>query len=541
MHAIEQANGQLGAALARLLPRILTQASRDPNSATAGSFDRDWWHYRIRDFPSAILQQAAWTVLLAAELPEFAAEREALTRLAADGARFWNARAIRFGAFEEYYPWERGYPVAAFSARAILKLVEAGAVPAADVRAGMAVAAEQLLRRFEPEAANQQVAGLAALALIRKFFPEFVPAAELAGQAARTLALQHAEGWYMEYGGPDLAYLSVTLDALWDLADVTGESRYRESAGRALRFLQLQVAALGASAGMVNARNTDYILPYGIARFLRDGNREEQGAAASLFTTLYGRLDAADHFLHAIDDRYLCHYVGHSLVRAWSLVRQLAAEALPAPAAPTPGERLLAGAGQVVRLGGADEISALLALQKGGVCCARLGDKRCADFGWIVRRGAAQFVTHWWGGDWAWRQAADGSWIVTGHLVPHSETISSPVKHLALRAASLLLGDKMAPWLKSVLIFKKRQSPLGFERQIAFADRRLIVRDAIHGLRPDMVVLPAPRASKRHVSSADSFHREDLGLARGVGVERAARREGTAFRAETIYSFDGSP
>jgi hypothetical protein len=538
MNDILQTNDLLGAAVTRLLPRILTQASRDPNSATAGSFDRDWWHYRIRDFSSAILQQAAWTVLLAAELPAFAADREALTRLAAAGARFWNARALRFGAFEEYYPWERGYPVAAFSARAIMKLVEAGAVPAADVRAGMAVAAEQLLLRFEPEAANQQVAGLAALALIRKFFPELVPAAELAGQAERTLELQHAEGWYMEYGGPDLAYLSVTLDALWDLADVTGESRYRESAARALRFLHVQVAALGASAGMGNARNTDYVLPYGIARFLRDGSGEEQRAAAFLFTTLYGPLVAPDHFLHAVDDRYLCHYIGHSLVRAWILVRQLAAAALPAPATPPPGERLFAGAGQVVRLGGADELSAVLALQKGGVLSARLGAKRCADFGWIVRRGGTQFVTHWWGGDWAWRQAADGSWVVTGHLVPHSETISSPLKHLALRAASFLLGDKMAPWLKSVLIFKKRQSPLGFERQILCSGRRLVVRDEIRGLRPGMELLPAPRASKRHVSSADSFHREDLGLTRGVTVERTARREGAAFRAETSYAFD---
>jgi hypothetical protein len=53
-----------------------------------------------------------------------------------------------------------------------------------------------------------------------------------------------------------------------------------------------------------------------------------------------------------------------------------------------------------------------------------------------------------------------------------------------------------------------------------------------------MEILPAPRASKRHVSSADSFHREDLALARGVKVERDARREGAAFRAETIYSFE---
>lgn len=538
MNEIAPTNEQLGRALARLLPRILTQVSRDPNSATYGSFDRDWWHYRIRDFSSAILQQGAWTIWLAADLPALAGERAALTRLAAAGARFWNTRAIRFGAFEEYYPWERGYPAAAFSTRAVLKLVEAGVVKADDVRAGVAVAAEQLLRRFEAEAANQQVAGLAALALIRKIFPELVPAAELAAQAARTLALQHEEGWFMEYGGPDLAYLSVTLDALWDLADATGESRYREAAARALRFLHVQVGALGASAGMCNARNTDYILPYGITRFLRDGNREEQGLAAFLLATLYGSLDEPEHFLHAIDDRYLCHYTTHSLLRAWQLVRQLDVATLPAPAAPAVGEQLLNGAGQVVRVGGADDLSALLALKKGGVFSARLGEKRCADFGWVVRSSVRQWVTHWWGGDWAWQRAVDGGWVVTGHLVPHGETISTPLKHLALRAMSFLFGEKMAPWLKSVLIFKQRQSALSFTRQILIDGRRITVRDEIQGLRPSLEVLVAPRASKRHVSSADSFHREDLNLTHGVKVERAARREGDVFRAETNYYFE---
>lgn len=537
MNEIRQTNERLGATIAQLMPRILTQASRDPNSATFGACDRDWWHYRIRDFPSAILQQAAWTIWLAAELPMFAAEREALTRWAVAGCRFWNQRAVRFGAFEEYYPWERGYPVAAFSARAVLKLLEAGVVKADDLRAGVAVAAEQLLRRFETEAANQQVAGLAALALIRKYFPELVPAGELATQIDRTLALQHAEGWFEEYGGPDLAYLSVALDALWDLADVTGEGRFRAAAGRALCFMHLQVAAIGASVGMCNARNTDYVLPYGIVRFLRDGNREEQGLAAFLFTTLYGNIDNPEHFLHAVDDRYLCHYTGHSLLRAWHFVRQLDVAALPVPVPLPEGERLLDGAGQVVRLGGTGGLSVILALRKGGVFSARLGAQRCADFGWIVRRGGAQFVTHWWGSNWTWRRAEDGSWVISGHLAPHRETLSNPWNHLALRAASFVCGEQLIPWLKSALIFKRRQSPLYFERQVTLTGRAIVVRDELRGLTPGAEVLVAPRASKRHVSSADGFQHEDLKLAQGVDVVHDARRNGDVFRAETIYTF----
>jgi len=537
MHTIAQINECLGAVLERLLPRILTQASRDPNSATYGSFDRDWWHYRIRDFSSSILQQAAWTVWLAADLPRWTGAREPLAQLAAAGCRFWNARAIRFGAFEEYYPWERGYPAAAFSTRAVLELVAAGVVAAADVRAGAVAAARQLVRRFEREAANQQVAGLAALARIRNIYPDLVTADAFEAQAQKTLALQQAEGWFAEYGGPDLAYLSVTLDALWDLFDATGDARFRAAAARVLPFLHACVAAAGASLGMLNARNTDYILPYGLVRFLRDGDAGERARAAWLFATLYGPMDQPDHFLHAVDDRYLCHYTGHSLLRAWSLVRRLDAVSLSAPPPAPADESLLPAAGYFLRPASPSEYAVALALNKGGVFTAVLRERRISDFGWVVHAGGRQCVTHWWAGDGAWQRAGQ-TFTVRGQLMPHRETISSPWKHAALRAASLALGEQLMPRLKALLIFKRRRSPYTFERQIALEPCRIVVRDALAGLPADARVEPAPRSSKRHVSSADSFHCEDLRLATGVAIERKTQRAGRTFTAETVYTFE---
>ena len=97
--------------VARLwLPRLLTQVCRDPSSPHFGCFDRDWWHYRIRDFPSVILQQGGYALHLASQPGAQAEQREGLKKLAAAACRFWNGRATRRGAFEEYYPWEQGFP-----------------------------------------------------------------------------------------------------------------------------------------------------------------------------------------------------------------------------------------------------------------------------------------------------------------------------------------------------------------------------------------------------------------------------------------------
>ena len=46
------------------ISRVLTQVDRDCDSKTYGCCDRNYWHLKIRDFPSAILQQTCLTMAL---------------------------------------------------------------------------------------------------------------------------------------------------------------------------------------------------------------------------------------------------------------------------------------------------------------------------------------------------------------------------------------------------------------------------------------------------------------------------------------------
>ena len=156
----------------RWLPRILTQVCRDPTSPLYGCADRNWWHYKIRDFSSIILQQAGYALHVAGRLPEWQQESPAFDALAAGSARFWNARAQRHYAFEEYYPWEEGYPPLAFATLAMAKLAHADVLTEEEIRPGLLRAMGQLRARFEDKAANQQVAGLAALAWADKVLPQ---------------------------------------------------------------------------------------------------------------------------------------------------------------------------------------------------------------------------------------------------------------------------------------------------------------------------------------------------------------------------------
>lgn len=523
----------------QVLPRILTQICRDPTSPYYGCCDRNWWHYKMRDFPSIILQQAAHTLLLAASQEKTPAFSSALRELASAAGRFWNLRALRYGAFEEYYPFEQGYPPLAFSTLAVSHLCTGGVLSLLDVRQGLVKAARQLLTRFEAEAANQQVAGTAALAMIKRLAPELVPQAEFATLLERTLALQTREGWFPEYDGPDLGYLSVTLDCLWDLYDVTGDNRVYGAIERAFEFLAWFVIEVPGITGMHNARNTDYIVPYGIARLsLTEGLTGRR--AAAVLARLYHSPGSSRSPLEVVDDRYWCHYIGTSVFRAAITLVDASDSCDTSDTSFPPLDRLtpkvFAESGHVWQLlADFSSPGLLVSTRKGAVLTAFWPDgERVSDFGWVVMSHRKIHVSHWWTPQWQVRLGPNDLGC-DGWLVPVREHISSPWKHIILRAVSFMLGARVIPLLKRVLIFRRASRAYAFRRRITKQKNRVVVEDIITGIRPGDEVRRAPRSSKRHVASADSFHPEDFSLLERVQKSERIEYAPPHWRAVTIY------
>lgn len=514
----------------QVLPRLLSQVARDPNSSLEGCWDRHWWHYKIRDFPSIILQQGGYALHLAAGLDLSGAPKRAfLDELARASARFWNQRACRSGAFEEYYPHEQGYPPLAFSTLAMAKLVDQGVVELEEIHPGLVIATKQLLGRFEPQAANQQLAGTAALAMIRKLDARLVSAAALERVMDRSFALQQEEGWFPEYEGPDLGYLSVSLDCLWDLHDASGDPRCLKAIDKAVSFIGWFTEEPPHQVGMHNARNTDYLVPYGLARTAMAG-AESAGLAVRILQRCFAGAAEPAHFLAAVDERYWCHYTGHSLFRAVALLEN---QTLPDTAGQPPSLPTgLPGSGHH-RLQ-SEGVSVLVSGHKGGIVTADWGHGlQASDFGWVVNPDRCEsWVTHWWSTEWRVDATAQEI-VVSGPMVPHRELVSTPLRHLLLRLASRLLGRRLIQRLKQKMIFKSGQGPLHFERRIRLEEGSLVLRDRIRGAHEDDQCHRAPRASKRHVASADSFHLQDAGLPEGVEMTEEWGRDQGALTVET--------
>lgn len=520
--------------IAGILPRVLTQLNRDLGSAHFGSFDRNWWHYKIRDFSSIILQQGGYFLEMAAGLPQFSSDSEQLRGYAAASVYFWAARANRRGAFEEYYPSEDGYPPLAFSTLAAGKIVLLRNLNNASLRTALKKAARKLQHRFEHQAANQQIAGLAALAVLKKIDTSLVDDGVFERLTVQTLELQASEGWFTEYDGPDLGYLSVSLDCLWDLYDFTGDQRFKESAGRAFGFLANLVIHNNGPIGMHNARNTDYLVPYGISRFLKDGGDEHKQLARQVMEILFAGNNLPAHFFQAIDDRYWSHYIGHSVVRA-QLILENTASPVPAEQPEYDGASFFPECGYSLSVANGHRI--MVSCMKGGLLTIRKGEHYFNDFGWIITDHHKQFVTHWWSLT-AHSAGEPDNLIINAHPVPFRENTSTPFKHLVLRFISLLSGHKIISLLKDMLIFRDADPRFTFTRRIQTTGNSLIIKDVITGLKGTEEVVRAPRFSKRHVASADSFHREDIRMIKGYVSKTETNRKELQFEAVTVVNLE---
>src|SRR3972149_2116294 len=100
------------------IPKILILQDRNPHSPTYGCFDRNFWHYKIIDFPSGMSQEFVWPLALSYETnvinnPFY--KKPAIKEWVEAGILFASRNAHTDGSCDDYFPYERAVGAAAFS------------------------------------------------------------------------------------------------------------------------------------------------------------------------------------------------------------------------------------------------------------------------------------------------------------------------------------------------------------------------------------------------------------------------------------------
>ncbi|HEY4504428.1 MAG TPA: hypothetical protein VJI73_01515 [Candidatus Paceibacterota bacterium] len=237
------------------VPRLLSQLNRSPRSGTYGCFDRNYWLLHTSFIPNVRKQEALYTLAL-------------LYSHNFDGNIYYQdaqimewIRAVviytakiqhREGSFDESFYNERSFVCTSF---VLLSLLQTFAILPETRNEKIIQKAVNFVRNdFETTAYNQTAGNILALFLAGERKIAFV-------KLGRFLSDQNSEGWWSEYGGPDFGYLSLTIDYLDQIFEITGDPRVKNSIDKARDFVYNFLHPDFTCGGEYMSRNTEYLIP----------------------------------------------------------------------------------------------------------------------------------------------------------------------------------------------------------------------------------------------------------------------------------------
>ncbi len=455
------------------IPKILTLQDRNPHSPTYGCFDRNFWLYRIIDFPSGMAQEFCWPLALAHEtdIPDNPFFRQPEIReCAAAGVRYAARSAHADGSCDDYFPFEKAGGAAAFSLLAcvatcrLLELREEAIIAFLERRADW-LASHQESGRLT----NHHALILLALHELGEWLGTDRWAGAVDRRLDQVLDWQHAEGWFPEYEGCDPGYHTLTISCLAAYHAKRPDPRVEGALRNAVELARLFIHPDGTFGGEYGSRNTLNFFPHGfelVGRWMPEA------------------LEVNDLFLEGLrrglqpcyaDDHIVGHHTWNYLL-AW---RDFVPER-GAPAAAPDTRRHLEGAGILVERRGTAQL--YVALNKGGAFkLFRDGRLVASDTQLSLRVGGRNAVGHLIDRYDCTVEADRIS--VSGTLGWAKHKLMNPLAMVISRAVMLTVGkffaDRVRRILQRLLVTGKRPAPFRFQRMLEWQGERLAVTDRL--------------------------------------------------------------
>ncbi len=464
----------------RWIPKILTLQDRNRHSPTYGCFDRNYWQYKIIDFPCGMSQEFVLPLALAwdCEIDGNAFYRADAVREWAEAGMVFAARSAHAdGSCDDYFPFEKAGGAAAFSLLACAEAYALLGLENAELLKFFELRADWMAHHHESgQLTNHQALIVLCLDRVGKLIGTTKWEVAAADRLARVLSWQNEEGWFQEYEGCDLGYHTLTISLLAQIYEVDRRPELREAIERAVRLSAEFVHPDGSFAGEYGSRNTYNFFPHGFEVFGRHFPEA---------------LNVNDRFLAGLEGgRAPCyaddHIVGH---HTWNYLLAARDFAVERPAVPErkSGRLHLKNAGIFIDRREGAELYA--ALNKGGVYKFFRDGKLVASdtqVSLLVRQGGKlrNAVAHLVADYPA--EMTEGRIAVSGEMGWAKSKDMTPLRLMALRVIMLsggrLFPDLVRKLLQRVLITGKKVAPFRFEREFEWLDGGgLRVRDRVVG------------------------------------------------------------
>jgi len=468
------------------IPKLLTLLDRNPHSPTYGCFDRNYWHYKIIDFPSGMAQEFVWPLALAYHTDVSGNgfyHQPGLRQWVEAGLVFAARSAHRDGSCDDYFPFERAGGATAFSLLAGIVSYQMLELKNTQVLEFFERRANWLAHHAESgRLSNHQALIVLALALLGRLLHTNQWDRPQALRLERILDWQSPEGWFPEYEGCDPGYQTLTIGCLAWLYQLDPTPRLREAIARAVDLAAHFVHPDGSYGGEYASRNTYNFFPHGFelaGRWyppaLQINDRVLKGLAQGL-----GPCYADDHI------------VGHHL---WSylLAWRDFVPARPPQTVPL-GGRLWLPAAQILIERRQNTVLYLALNKGGGFKFFRDRQLITTDTQWSVqvqtKQGLKNAVGHLV--DTHKVDIEADKITIRGNLGWAKQQQMTPLKLLILRGVMLTLGrffpNLIRRVLQQLLIVGKQKAPFTFMRQFHWQGDHWQVQDTLEAKSWDPVV-----------------------------------------------------
>jgi hypothetical protein len=254
------------------IPKILTLQDRNPHSPTYGCFDRNFWQYKIIDFPSGMAQEFVLALTLAYQthLPDNPFyDQPALKQWVVAGIRYAAQSMHPDGSCDDYFPFERAGGAAAFSLLACVESYLRLGLKDAQILAFFSKRADWLAHHQESgRLTNHQALIVLCLELLSRLLKTDRWDKAKSQRLEQVFDWQNEEGWFQEYEGCDPGYHTLTISCLARLHQLNADQHLKaaliqESLIKAVRLAAQFSHPDGSYGGEYTSRNTYNFFPHG--------------------------------------------------------------------------------------------------------------------------------------------------------------------------------------------------------------------------------------------------------------------------------------
>ncbi|NJO39898.1 MAG: hypothetical protein HC769_04045 [Cyanobacteria bacterium CRU_2_1] len=468
------------------IPKILTLLDRNPHSPTYGCFDRNFWHYKIIDFPSGMAQEFVLPLALAfstniSRNPFY--RKPVIKQWVEAGIRYAAKSAHADGSCDDYFPYERAAGAAAFSLLAGIESYLRLGLHDRSLLDFFSHRADWLAHHQESgQLTNHQALIVLCLELLSRLLKTDRWNKAKVQRLEQVLSWQNEEGWFQEYEGCDPGYHTLTISCLARIYKLNSDPRLQESLIRAVKLADYFVHPDGSYGGEYTSRNTYNFFPHGfelVGRWMPDA------------------LAINDRFLQGLanhkapcyaDDHIIGHHTWNYLL-AWhdfvddrpSISRRQ-------------DERIWLKQAKLL-IDRRDDTELYLALNKGGAFKLFREDELVVSdtqfslqvqHGRNVKNAIGHLVSNYT------VDVAENDILIRGNLGWAKQKQMTPLNLMILRVVMLTIGrffpNLIRSLLQKVLIVGKKNAPFQFSRQLRWKNGYWTVIDELKAQDWDAVI-----------------------------------------------------